>query len=159
MQSVLRLLGRIGFWRAVGRVHRQVYRLSRGRLGATLQGIPHLLLTTTGRRSGQARTVPLSYLRDGESYVLIASNGGSDRPPAWWLNLMKSPRARIQVGRECFEALASEARGEERARLWPRVTALNSVYSHYERMTDRQIPLVVLRSESSAGVASDAPGE
>lgn len=145
MQRLLRLLGKLGFWRAVGRVHRTVYEMSGGRLGDSLQGIPHLLLTTTGRRSGERRTVPLSYLPDGDRFVLIASNGGSDRPPAWWLNLMKAPQARVQVGPRLLDVEAAEARGAERERLWPLAVAMNSVYARYEKMTDRRIPLVVLR--------------
>src|SRR5215472_3386024 len=86
----LRLVKRIGesrFWKRTGKVHAALYRMTGGRIGHSAGGVRNLLLTTVGRRSGESRTVPLTYMADGESYVLVASNGGSDRHPAWWLNL------------------------------------------------------------------------
>jgi len=140
----LKLLGESGFWRVVGRVHAWLYRLTGGRIGQTGGGLTHLLLTTTGRRSGAPRTVPLTYLADGDRWVLVASNGGADRHPAWWLNLEKTPGATIQVGRETVAVTAHRAEGDEWARLWPRLTAVNPFYARYERITARRIPVVVL---------------
>jgi deazaflavin-dependent oxidoreductase (nitroreductase family) len=141
----LKAVARSGMWQAVGALHAWVYRRSGGRLGHRLGPFAPLLLTTTGRRSGTARTVPLTYLPDGRTFVIVASNGGADRAPAWWLNLRHTPRARIQVGRQTIEVSASEADADERRRLWPLLTAYNPVYDSYTQITDRPIPVVVLR--------------
>ena len=148
MKRLLKFLGESGFWKIVGRLHVRAYRASGGRLGANLGGLPHLLLTTIGRKSGASRTVPLTYMKDGSTYVLVASNGGSDRHPAWWLNLRASPRAHVQVGPEAFTIDASEAQGAERERLWAAVKKFNPFYAQYEKITDRKIPVVVLRRAS-----------
>jgi F420H(2)-dependent quinone reductase len=144
MNRLLKLLGESGIWKLASRVHVRVFRWTEGRLGGRLAGLPHLLLTTTGRRSGEARTVALVYLADDGRCVIVASNGGSDRPPAWWLNLKKSPHATVEVGRERRAMEAREAVGEERARLWRQLTELNPVYATYETLTERPIPVVVL---------------
>ena len=89
---VIKVMGEIGFWRATGKVHARLYKWSGGRFGHTSGGFEHLLLTTVGRKSGILRTVPLTYFADGDRYVLVASNGGADRHPAWWLNLEQTPR-------------------------------------------------------------------
>jgi len=143
-ERILKLLGKSGLWTRVGSFHSRIYRASGGRLGANLGGLPHLLLTTTGRRTGTPRTVPLTYMRDGERFVLVASNGGSDRHPAWWLNVRSSPNVTVQVGRETFRVDARRAHGEERDRLWEALKRFNPFYAHYERITDREIPVVVL---------------
>jgi deazaflavin-dependent oxidoreductase (nitroreductase family) len=148
MKKLLKLLGESGFWKVVGRLHVRAYRSSGGRFGANLGGLPHLLLTTVGRKSGESRTVPLTYLADGPAYVLVASNGGSDRHPAWWLNLRAAPRANVQVGPEAFAVVASEAEGAERMRLWAALKKFNPFYAQYEKITDRKIPVVVLRRAS-----------
>jgi deazaflavin-dependent oxidoreductase (nitroreductase family) len=148
VKRLLKLLGESGFWKVVGRLHVRAYRSTGGRLGANLGGLPHLLLTTVGRKSGESRTVPLTYMTDGPAYVLVASNGGSDRHPAWWLNLRTTPRAHVQVGPEAFSIVASEAEGVERERLWAAVKKFNPFYAQYEKITDRQIPVVVLRRTS-----------
>jgi deazaflavin-dependent oxidoreductase (nitroreductase family) len=145
VKRVLKLLGESGFWKYVGAAHVRIYEMSGGRLGASLGGMPHLLLTTTGRRSGRRRTVPLTYMRDGEAMVLVASNGGSDRHPAWWLNLREPGRAHVRVGREAFDVTATRAQGEEHARLWKALKVFNPFYAQYEQITDRDIPVVVLR--------------
>ncbi len=145
MKSLLKWLGESGVWRTIGRLHASLYRWTGGRIGSRLGGLPHLLLTTRGRRSAQPRTVPLAYMRDGDDYVLVASNGGADRPPAWWLNLEHAPEATIQVGRERFPVVAAAARGEDRERLWPLVKRYNRAYATYETLTEREIPVVVLR--------------
>jgi deazaflavin-dependent oxidoreductase (nitroreductase family) len=141
----LKVLGESGFWRVFGRLHTGLYRATGGRIGHATGGLTHLLLTTTGRRSGAPRTVPLTYLGDGDAFVLVASNGGSDRHPAWWLNLEREPRATVQVGHETIQVVARTATPEERARLWPRLTAGNPFYARYEQITRRRIPVVVLR--------------
>ncbi len=144
MKTLLKFIGESGFWRVFGRLHTRLYRLTGGRLGLKTGSLSHLLLTTTGRQSGQPRTVPLTFLPDGRRYILVASNGGADRHPAWWLNLQHQPRATVQVGAETASVLARGARPEERAELWPRLKAYNPFYGQYEQITDRDIPVVVL---------------
>jgi deazaflavin-dependent oxidoreductase (nitroreductase family) len=103
-----------------------------------------LLLTTTGRRSGKRRTTPLGYLPDGDRRILVASFGGDDRHPQWYLNLKAHPEAEIQVGSETQLVRAATATVEEKAELWPRVVELYSGYEGYQRRTTRDIPLVIL---------------
>lgn len=141
----LKMLGESGFWKGVGRLHLKLYRWSGGRIGHSAGGVPSLLLTTVGRKSGEPRTVALAYMPDGNDYVIVASNGGADRHPAWWLNLEKAPRARVQVGRDTAEVVAVRAEGKERARLWSKLTAVNPFFSRYEKITRREIPIVILR--------------
>lgn len=131
--------------RYLGALHRVLYTASRGRIGSRIWGLEIVLLTTTGRRSGRARTVPLCALRDGESFVVIASYGGLDRPPAWWLNLEADPQAELLAGRERRAVVARTAGPEERARLWAEVTARAPGYLEYERRTAREIPVVILQ--------------
>jgi deazaflavin-dependent oxidoreductase (nitroreductase family) len=129
----------------ITRVHRGLYRLTGGRLGSRFGRMPILLLTTTGRRSGEPRTTPLTYLPDDGSLVLIASNGGSDRPPAWLENLKAQPRVTIQVRGKRYGAMAAIAGEEERARRWPLVLERYPAYRRYQENTAREIPLVILR--------------
>ena len=104
-----------------------------------------LLLTTTGRKSGKPWTKPLLYLPDGETLVIVASKGGAPAHPQWWLNLKHTPVVQVQVGSELRQMRAEEASPEERARLWPLVTALYGGYATYQKKTARQIPLGILR--------------
>ena len=129
----------------VTRIHRGVYRNTGGRVGARMMGLDMVLLTTTGRKSGQPRTLPLACLRDGEDWIVVASNGGQDFHPAWWLNLQANPRAQAQLGRETRSIVAHEATDADRARLWPLLKQQNPAYPKYEKKTDRLIPVVVLR--------------
>jgi deazaflavin-dependent oxidoreductase (nitroreductase family) len=131
--------------KAMGRSHRAVYRLSRGRLLGRVAGMPVLLLTTTGRRSGRARTTPLTYFEVGDEFVIVASNGGEDRAPAWWLNLREHPQATITIGTRSHSVTARTVAGEERGRLWPMITATYPGYAAYARRTTRPIPVVLLR--------------
>jgi deazaflavin-dependent oxidoreductase (nitroreductase family) len=130
--------------RYLGALHRFVYAISGGQIGSRVWGLEILLLTTTGQTSGRARTVPLCSLRDGESFVVIASYGGLDRSPSWWLNLQKDPRATVRLGRMTHDVAAREATGAERERLWSQVTARAPGYLGYQRRTRRRIPVVVL---------------
>lgn len=143
----LKAIGESSFWKHAGRLHTKLYRATGGRIGHNAGQITNLLLTTRGRKSGEWRTVPLAYLQDGESYVVVASNGGADRHPAWWLNLQKEPSATIELGNRKVEVRASLATAEERARLWPKLTEVNPFYSRYEQIADRTIPVVILRPE------------
>jgi F420H(2)-dependent quinone reductase len=143
-------------WRArnaIGRgakkLHSSIYRASDGRVWGTMFGGPILLLNTTGRKSGQRRTTPLMYASDGEDYILIASNGGAPRHPAWYLNLMANPDATVEVGDREVRVRAEEAHQEEKARLWQKMVEVYSGYDNYQRKTEREIPLVVLHPLAS----------
>jgi deazaflavin-dependent oxidoreductase (nitroreductase family) len=122
-----------------------LYRRSGGKIGGKMRGAPVLLLTTTGRRSGQSWTVPLLYQPNFDQWVIIASNGGSPKHPAWWLNLQALPDATIQIGREVHPVAASEATGDLRETLWRRMVDVYPDYDAYTKKTDRKIPVVVLK--------------
>lgn len=125
--------------------HTALYALTRGRIGGRMGAQRILLLTTTGRRSGAERTVPLVFFEDGERLVLIASNGGAPHDPQWWQNLKQQPAARVQIDGERRDVRARLASTEERARLWPRVKRENPAYADYEKRTAREIPVVLLQ--------------
>ena len=130
--------------RAVTKLHSFVYRVTNGRVGGRIAGGPVLLLTTTGRKSGRERTIPLLYLKDGEDLVVVGSNGGTAAPPAWWLNLTDNPEATIEVGGHKMRVRAEEAGFEENERLWPKLVKMYGGYEDYRRRTDREIPVVFL---------------
>lgn len=129
------------------RVHDAIYKATDGRLGHRMIGVPTLLLRSTGRRSGETRTNSLTYARDGEDYLLVPSNGGSDRPPAWLHNIKAHGNVEIQIGRK---RLAGTARvvGQDDPTfgdLWHTVNANNhDRYIAYQAKTERQIPVVVV---------------
>jgi deazaflavin-dependent oxidoreductase (nitroreductase family) len=121
-----------------------LYRRSSGRIGGHVAGTSVLLLTTTGRRSGKAITRPVGYFdHDGVRYV-VASNGGAPADPAWYRNLLAHPEVTVEVGRERYQAVATPAAGEERARLWEHAVAVAPAYGKYAH-GPREIPVVVLR--------------
>ena len=144
-RRALKLFGESGLWKVISAVHTRLYRATRGLVGHRAAGLASLLLTTTGRRSGAARTVALTYVPDGDDYVVVASHGGADRHPAWWLNLQARPDAVVQVGAARVPIVAHAALPDERRRLWPKLTAANPFYTRYEELTARSIPVVVLR--------------
>jgi deazaflavin-dependent oxidoreductase (nitroreductase family) len=129
-------------------LHRFVYRASGGWIGGWLPGQRFLLLTTTGRRTGRERTMPLLYVPDGGRFVVVGSNGGDDRPPAWWLNLQAVPEACVQAGRERRRVRARQAHGAELADLWARLEQSYRYYADYRRRTSREIPVVVLEPKA-----------
>jgi deazaflavin-dependent oxidoreductase (nitroreductase family) len=133
----------------ITRLHRFVYLKSGGRIGHRLGGQSMLLLHTIGRKSGQRRITPLLYVPDGDRFLLVASNAGDDRRPAWWLNLRHAGRAEIQVGRERIAVAAHEAGPAERPVLWQRACAQYPNYALYEQRTRRPIPVVVLAREAA----------
>jgi len=150
------------------RLHQFIYRHSGGLIGSRIIAGRNLLLTTTGRRSGEPRTCALIYLKDGKRPVVVASNGGSDHPPAWLLNLQADPGVGVQIGQRKFSARASVASAEERKRLWPRVNRHNmglapimhpgaqGRYDVYQRHTTLEIPLVLLeRNTAETSQAGD----
>lgn len=128
-----------------GQEHVEKYRETGGEVGHEWQpGIHTLLLTTTGRTSGQPFTTPLIYGRDGDDYVVVASKGGAPEHPDWYRNLSAEPRVEIQVGPEVMAATARDAAADERARLWSMMATIWPDYDNYATRTDREIPVVVL---------------
>ena len=125
-------------------VHRTLYRVSGGRLGAKAGRANMLLLETIGRRSGRKRVIPLLYVDDGDRFAIVASNAGDDRPPAWLLNLRKHPAAEIQVGTRRIAVISHEASAAESEQLWPKLLSSYKYYSDYRTRTQRDIPIVVL---------------
>jgi len=114
-------------------------------LGGGKGMVPTLLLTTTGRKSGRELTLPLIFGRSGDDYVVVASKGGAPEHPAWYLNLAANPKVKLQVKADKFAALAHTADAKERAALWPKMVEIYGPYADYQKKTDRQIPIVVLR--------------
>lgn len=126
-------------------LHRAVFRLSNGRLANRGLGMPVLMLTTIGRRSGRRRTTMLtSPVQDGDSIVVVASYGGDDRHPAWFLNLRHNPEVEVTMGGRTRPMRARVASPEEKAELWPGVVAAYHGYAQYQGRTERDIPLVIL---------------
>jgi deazaflavin-dependent oxidoreductase (nitroreductase family) len=141
------------------RFHKYIYEKTDGRVGKHSNRVPALLLTTTGRKTGLDRTHGLTYCRDRGDLIVVASNGGSDRPPAWLLNLEARPGVTVRVGRTVMAATARVADAQERAYLWPLVNRTNrgmsrlfhpgvtGRYDVYQRHTSREIPVVVITPE------------
>jgi len=127
--------------------HVAVYRATGGRIGGHFRGGPIVLLTTVGRKSGRRRTTPLLFIRDGDDVVVVASNRGIDRAPAWWLNLQANPGAQIQVGRQAFRVRAEQVDSANRARLWPLLNQMYPASEDYQRGVSREIPVVRLRPD------------
>jgi deazaflavin-dependent oxidoreductase (nitroreductase family) len=131
-------------WNRFTATHVALYRMSGGRVGRTMGGVPILLLDHVGRKSGERRTLPLMYAPDGDDFVLVASYGGAPKHPAWYLNLKANPETTVQVGSERREVRAVEVDGEERSRLWDKAAAAYPAYNVYQRRTERRIPVVKL---------------
>lgn len=140
--KIMHLVSRMNVW---------VYRRSGGRLwskwrigSAFPRGIPTLLLTTTGRKTGQSRTTPLLYIEDGDAFVVVASQGGLPRNPQWLFNVRAQPIVDVQIGANVRSMRAREASPDERARLWPRLVAHYADFATYQAWTERTIPVVLL---------------
>jgi deazaflavin-dependent oxidoreductase (nitroreductase family) len=127
-----------------GQEHVDRYRETGGEEGHDWQGTKALLLTTTGRRSGEPRELALIYGRHGDDYLVVASKGGAPEHPGWYLNLEADPEVEVQVGPERFKATARTATPEERDEMWKIMTAEWPAYDDYQTKTDREIPIVVL---------------
>jgi deazaflavin-dependent oxidoreductase (nitroreductase family) len=127
-----------------GQEHVRRYQETDGEVGYIWNGVPTLILTTTGRRSGSRRSTPLIVGRDGDDHVVVASKGGAPDHPAWYLNLVDRPEVEVQVGADRFRARARTAEPGERERLWKLMTGIWPAYDDYQRKTDREIPVVVL---------------
>ncbi|MEV4286265.1 nitroreductase family deazaflavin-dependent oxidoreductase [Nonomuraea bangladeshensis] len=133
--------------------HIKSYTESGGKRGHLFHGAPTLLITTIGRRSGLPRRTALIYGRDGDRYLVVASNGGADGHPLWLHNLLAQPQVSVQVGAEVFDAVARPAAEDERLRLWETMTGTWPHYAAYQRKTSRQIPIVIIER-----VATPDPG-
>ncbi len=138
---------------AVNTLHRALLKISAGRLGWRVGGMPALELTTTGRKSGRYHTVMLtSPVQEGDTIVIVASRGGDDHHPAWFLNLRDHPDVEVVVGGKPKQAMrARVATSEERAVLWPKVTTAYKGYGNYQTKTKREIPLVLLEPATATG--------
>ncbi|MGP0101550.1 MAG: nitroreductase/quinone reductase family protein [Solirubrobacteraceae bacterium] len=133
-----------GALRALGKLNVPIYRATRGRLLSKVGRAPVLLLTSTGRRSGQQRTAPVLYLAEGERLVVIGSNAGNERAPAWSHNLTANPDAEVQIRGRRRQVRARVAEGEERAELWRKMNEQYAGFAQYDENTSREIPVFVL---------------
>jgi deazaflavin-dependent oxidoreductase (nitroreductase family) len=124
--------------------HVFLYRLTGGKIGGKMGSNPILLLDSIGRKSGQKRTTPLVFFRDGDSYVIIASNGGAPAHPAWYHNLKSKAKTTVQVMDKVMSVTAVVASSSERGRIWPELIAKHEQFRQYQEKTEREIPLVVL---------------
>jgi F420H(2)-dependent quinone reductase len=129
---------------AISNANVAIYRRTGGRFGNAIKGAPVLLLDHVGRKTGAQRTAPVLYLPDGDDIVIVASRGGSDAMPAWWLNLEANPTTTVQIGRERKRVTARRATSEEKAKLWPRLLEMYPDYGVYQSRTARDIPVVIL---------------
>jgi deazaflavin-dependent oxidoreductase (nitroreductase family) len=132
----------------VGEEHVRRYRETDGEVGYVWSGVPALLLTTTGRKTGEARTSAMIFGRDADDYLVVASMGGAPRHPAWYVNLVADQRAKIQVKGDHIAVTARTASDEEKPRLWRIMIEVWPNYDVYQQRTERIIPLVVLSPSS-----------
>jgi deazaflavin-dependent oxidoreductase (nitroreductase family) len=133
--------------------HAGVYRATGGKLFGRKGKSPILLLNTVGRKTGRKRTSPLLYFMDGEDFVIIASKGGAATHPAWYLNLRANPEATVEIGDREVQVEAEVADPEDKARLWQKMVEMYPTYDDYQRKTEREIPLLVLRPVERGGAS------
>ncbi|HXY25836.1 MAG TPA: nitroreductase/quinone reductase family protein [Candidatus Acidoferrum sp.] len=138
------LLGDLATTRVFYLLHRVIYRLSGGRIFIRSLGCPVILLTTTGRKSGEPRTAPIFGFPEGQSIVVVPSNAGKEHYPSWYLNLRVNPQAQVQLGREVRQLKAREATPEECERLWPILIRRYGGFQFYRQRTERHIPILIL---------------
>jgi deazaflavin-dependent oxidoreductase (nitroreductase family) len=135
----------MSFWNYFGVAHKALYKLSGGKMGARMGWIDVVLVETIGRKTGKKRTVPIACYAYKDSVVVSASNSGSDKNPAWYLNMMAHPDVAVRLGTEQFKAFAELVPDEEREALWKQIVNNNKHQGEYLEKTDRKIPLVWLR--------------
>ncbi len=121
-----------------------LYNVSGGRIGGKMDKVPVLLLTTTGRKTGKKRTLPLIYIMDGSAYVITASAGGADKNPGWFFNIRSNPQATIQVKDKHIKVMAEIAGQEKKSELWARLVEVAPNFAGYQKRTSRDIPMVIL---------------
>lgn len=138
-----------GKWlmRLVMAIYVFLYRRTGGKVGGRLGVMPVLLLTTTGRKTGKKHTVPVMYLSESPNYIITASNNGGEKPPAWWLNLKGNPQATIEIGGDMKLVTIEQAGPEEKKRLWVQLVAKAPAFEGYQKRTQREIPMVILRPQ------------
>ncbi len=130
-----------------GKEHVERYRETDGEEGHDWQGTTTLILQTTGRKSGEERPTPLIYQEHDGDYLIVASKGGADEPPAWYLNLEADPEVDVQVKGDRFRAKARTATADEKPEMWEKMAATWPAYNEYQEKTDREIPVVVLERQ------------
>lgn len=128
-------------------MHLKLYLWSRGRIGNTMRGLPVLILTTKGKKTGMPRTKALMYFPYGKDFVVIASNLGKENHPGWWINLMAESNASVQIAGSHYAVHAREAQAEERETLWKTLSEKSSDYEQYRTWTSRRIPVVILERQ------------
>lgn len=124
--------------------HISMYRLSGGKLGGKMGPNIFLLLTTTGRKSKQKRTIPLNYFKDGDNFIITASNAGQPRHPGWYFNLKDDPHAVIEIGKDKINVTAEQADPEQKKRLWSQLISIRPQYDKHREKTSRDIPMMIL---------------
>lgn len=122
-----------------------VFRMTHGKGMAFMRGMPILLLNSIGRKTGKHRTTPLMYLRDGDNFVIIASNNGRDKHPSWYYNIKNSDQVELEIPGKRIKASPAVASEAEKEKLWSRLIAMAPFYEGYRKSTNRSIPLIVLR--------------
>jgi deazaflavin-dependent oxidoreductase (nitroreductase family) len=140
-----RMTPKDAFYKVGTGIHRVVFNVSKGRIFGKAFGMPLVELVTTGRRSGKERSTMLAVpIIDGDRLVLVASFGGDDRHPAWYLNLRTNPEVRVTIAGSTRTMIARIATGEERDELWPQITSVFEGYARYQERTERPIPVIIL---------------
>ena len=138
----------------LGESHVRIYRETNGETGYWWNGVPTLLMTSTGRKSGESRTIPIIFTPYGDSWVIMASRGGSPTHPAWYLNVSENPNVQVQVKGDIYEAVARTAPTGEREKIWAEAVKTWPRYDLYQSRTERQIPVVVLDPVRKLNAAS-----
>ncbi len=141
--------------RIFSRIHITVYRWTGGIIGGRIFGNRMLLLTTTGRKTGQPRTTPVAYLTDEDAMIIVGGAVGATKHPDWWLNLQSHPEAQVQVGRRRLRVSATRALPEEQRRLWARYPAQHALFESMQKRVPRDIPVVILRPLSESSLAHE----
>lgn len=126
-----------------------MYRRSGGKRFGHLRGMPLLLLTTTGRKTGAQRVTPVMYIRDGDAYVITASNNGAPQMPAWFLNLQENPQVTVEVDGTTQSMIARQAGPQEKERLWAQLVEKAPFFADYQKKTTRDIPMVILQPSNN----------
>ena len=132
-------------WKFFSKVHKTVFRLSGGRVGARLAGLDMVIIDTIGRKSGQIRQAPAACYPYKDNVVVVASNNGAEKDPIWWLNLKATPRVNIHLGKKNLQVEAVELAGDERAKIWEEIIKANPRQKEYATMTQRHLAVVYLK--------------